>query len=338
MTTQSNPKWWLCWLVGGALALAGWYAFERTWRANGYVATVMDSNDLWAQQRDRVAQAAPPLRVALLGASRIQFGLSPQVFRDEAKKLGTDVEALMLAINGHYPLAALRDLAGDETFNGVAIVGIDSRGFQKRHREMQEKWIGFYRHDWTPARDLHRTLLTEIQRFAIAARPDFSWSNLLARHFNGHGLPSREYVTFYADRSGGTDYSRSDIALVRDARIRDLRDYYATTPAEPASQWLDNASEVITWVNQIKARGGQVVFYREPVSGEHLVLDETRFPRAEFWDALSKEVPATMIDFRDHPELNFATPDTSHIDAKDIEPHTRGFVRVLASAGVFAPK
>jgi hypothetical protein len=102
------------------------------------------------------------------------------------------------------------------------------------------------------------------------------------------------------------------------------------------SQWLDNANEVIVWVNRINARGGKVVFYREPVSGEHLALDELRFPRTEFWDALAKKMPAPMIDFRDYPELNLATPDTSHIDAKDIESHTRGFVRVLSNMGVFA--
>jgi hypothetical protein len=338
MTTQSPSKWWLCWAVGGALAIAGWCAFEYFWRAQGYAATVMDSNELWAQQRDRVTQSAPPVRVALLGASRIQYGLSPTIFREEAKKIGIDLEASMLAINGHYPLASLRDLADDVAFSGVAVVGVDARGLQKRHRDMQAKWIAFYRHDWTLARDLHRTLLTQVQRFAIAARPDFSWSTLLARHLNGHGFPSREYVTFYADRSGGTDYSRSDVALVREARIRDLRDYYATTPSVSPTQWLEDTAEVIAWCERIRARGGRVVFYREPVSGEHLALDEMRFPRNEFWDALAKKLPATMIDFRDDPTLNIATPDTSHIDAKDIDAHTRAFVRVLARNGVLGPK
>ncbi len=338
MTMQITSKWWRCWAVGVALAAGGWGAFEYFWRTQGYVATVMDSNDLWAQQRDRVTKPAPPIRVALLGASRIQYGLSPEIFRDEAKKLGIELDASMLAINGHYPLAALRDLADDEAFSGVAVVGVDSRGFQKRHREMQAKWMAFYRHDWTPARDLHRTLLTQVQRFAIAARPDFSWSTLAARQLDGHGFPSREYVTFYADRSGGTDYSRSNIALVRDARVRDLREYYATTPSISPMQWLEDNAEVIAWCERIRARGGRVVFYREPVSGEHLSLDEMRFPRTEFWDALAKKVPAAMIDFRDDPTLNIATPDTSHIDSKDIDAHTRAFVRMLVRSGTFGSK
>ena len=93
--------------------------------------------------------------------------------------------------------------------------------------------------------------------------------------------------------------------------------------------WLGQLREVVRWVEKINARGGKVVFYREPVSGEHLALDEANFPRALYWDKLVAIMPALMIDFRDYPELNIETPDTSHIDTKDIDRHTRALVRVL---------
>jgi hypothetical protein len=327
-------RWLIIWIAGTVLFASGWYAFERYWRDRGYAPTVMDSLDLWSQHRARVSASAHSSNVALLGASRIQYGFSPAVFRDEARRLGTNVNVSMLAINGHYPLAALRDLAHDEQFKGIAVVGVDSRGLQKIHRDMQQKWVDYFAHEWTPAKNVHRSVLTALQPYFIALRPDFSWSNLIARQLNGHGEPSREYVTFYADRSGGTDYSRSPIEAVRDARIRDLKDYYANTPAISPGQWLSDAEDVVAWVHAINARGGHVVFYREPVSGEHLSLDEARFPRREFWGALASKMPATMIDFRDSAQLAFNTPDTSHIDAKDIDAHTRNFVRVLVERGV----
>lgn len=336
MSEKSSSRWGLCWLFALILVAAGIGAFERYWRAQGYWPSVMDSNDLWSQNRDRVVGSSARTQVALLGASRIQFGIYPDVFRDEVRRLGANVDVSMLAINGHYPLAALRDLASDARFSGIAVVGVDARGLQKTHREMQAKWTHYYRHEWTPAKDLHRTLLTLMQPHLIASRPDFSWSSLLVRHLDGHGPPNREYVIFRADRSGGTDYSKSDIVGVREARIRDLRDYYANVPAISAQQWLDDNEAVIEWVKQINSRGGRVVFYREPVSGDHLALDEARFPRHEFWDALARRMPATMIDFRDYEALNIATPDTSHIDAKDVERHTRALVRVLAEKRVFA--
>jgi hypothetical protein len=336
MTQKRATRWWLTWLLAMALSCAGWLAFERYWRAQGYTPTVMDSNELWAQQRAAVVKRAPPTRVALLGASRIQFGISPQAFERAARELGANVTAHMLAINGHYPMAALRDLAYDESFRGIAIVGVDSRGLQKIHREMQAKWPHYYESDWTPARNLHRSLLTVIQPYAIASRSDFAWSNLMVRALNGWGPPSKEYVTFFADRSGLTEYSRSNVEAVRDARIRDLRDYYANTPAISPQQWLSDNQVVIEWVKRINERGGRVVFYREPLSGEHLTLDETRFPRAQFWDALAKNISATMIDFRDYQSLNIPTPDSSHIDANDVPRHTRALVRVLAEKRVFA--
>lgn len=327
---MTNSRWLLTWLLAAAITVTGWLAFETYWRGQGYRPTVMDSMDLWSLYRARAVKAAPPLRVALLGASRIQYGLSPSVFRDEAR----NTDPIMLAVNGHYPLAALRDLAMDEKFKGVVIVGIDSRGMDKRVWEMQEKHVQQYRHDWSPSREVHRRLLTYVQQRAIVGRPDFAAVTLIKRLFDHHGPPYKEYVTFERDRAGGTDYRKSDIAAIRNARVADLRKYYPLYTPPTTEHWLLEMREVVRWVEKINARGGKVVIYREPVSGEHIELDEANFPRALYWDKLVAIMPALMIDFRDYPELNIDTPDTSHIDIKDIDRHTRGLVRVLKLKGI----
>lgn len=327
---MTNSRWLLTWLLAAAITVTGWLAFETYWRGQGYRPTVMDSMDLWSLYRARAVKAAPPLRIALLGASRIQYGLSPSVFRDEAR----NTDPIMLAVNGHYPLAALRDLAMDEKFKGVVIVGIDSRGMDKRVWEMQEKHVQQYRHDWSPSREVHRRLLTYVQQRAIVGRPDFAAVTLIKRLFDHHGPPYKEYVTFERDRAGGTDYRKSDIAAIRNARVADLRKYYPLYTPPTTEPWLLEMREVVRWVEKINARGGKVVIYREPVSGEHIELDEANFPRALYWDKLVAIMPALMIDFRDYPELNIDTPDTSHIDIKDIDRHTRGLVRVLKLKGI----
>lgn len=327
---MTNSRWLLTWLLAAAITVTGWLAFETYWRGQGYRPTVMDSMDLWSLYRARAVKAAPPLRVALLGASRIQYGLSPSVFRDEAR----NTDPIMLAVNGHYPLAALRDLAMDEKFKGVVVVGIDSRGMDKRVWEMQEKHVQQYRHDWSPSREVHRRLLTYVQQRAIVGRPDFAAVTLIKRLFDHHGPPYKEYVTFERDRAGATDYRKSDIAAIRNARVADLRKYYPLYTPPTTEPWLLEMREVVRWVEKINARGGKVVIYREPVSGEHIELDEANFPRALYWDKLVAIMPALMIDFRDYPELNIDTPDTSHIDIKDIDRHTRGLVRVLKLKGI----
>ena len=331
---MTNSRWSLTWILAAAITVGGWLAFETYWRGQGYTPTVMDSFDLWSQHRARAVKSAPPLRFALLGASRIQYGLSPAVFRDETHSMGLNVDPIMLAVNGHYPLAALRDLSEDERFNGVALVGIDSRGMDRKVWEMQAAQVQQYRHDWSPAREVHRRLLSRVQSYAIAARPDFAFVTLAKRHLNDQGPPYKEYVTFERDRSGGTDYRKSDLPAIRTARVADLKSYYSVNVSPMPDAWLAEMREVVRWVEKINARGGKVVFYREPVSGEHIKLDEANFPRALYWDKLVPIMPALMIDFRDYPDLNIDTPDTSHIDIKDIDRHTRALVRVLRLKGI----
>lgn len=330
-----KAHWLFTWMLAAAITLGSWLAFEVYWRGQGYAPTVMDSFDLWSQHRARAVKSAPPLRFALLGASRIQYGVSPQVFRDEAHKIGLNVDAIMLAVNGHYPLAALRDLSEDTKFVGVALVGIDSRGMDRTLWEMQAKHIQNYHHEWSPSREGHRRMLTRLQEQVIAARPDFATVTLIKRYLDGSGPPYKEYVTFERDRAGGTDYRKSDIAAIRGARVADLKKYYSLYIPPVPDVWLNEMREVVHWVRRINARGGKVVFYREPVSGEHIELDEANFPREKYWDKLAAIMPATMIDFRDYPELVIDTPDTSHIDINDIDRHTRALVRLMYAKKIF---
>ena len=324
-----KARWLLTWGLAAVVTLGGWGAFEIYWRGRGYVPTVMDSFDLWSQHRARAVRSAPPLRVALLGASRIQYGISPAVFRDETHKLGLNVDAIMLAVNGHYPLAALRDLSEDEKFVGVALIGIDSRGMDRKVWEMQAKHIHNYHYEWSPSREVHRRLLSRFQKHAIAARPDFSAITLAKRQLDGYGPPNKDYVSFASDRSGATNYQRTNLPAIIVGRVADLRGYYRDNAPPAPEIWLNEMREVVRWVERINARGGKVVFYREPVSGGHLELDEANFPSAKYWDKLAAIMPATMIDFRDYPELSIDTPDTSHIDIHDIDRHTRALVQRL---------
>jgi hypothetical protein len=333
MNEKSSPKWFVTWLAALGATLLAWGAFEWTWRVKGYQATVMDSKDLWAQHRSRASKPAPPLRVALLGASRIQYGMSPDVFRGEAKKLGKAVDPVMLALNGQYPLAALRELAHDERFNGLVVVGIDAMGFDKITWEMQAETVHYYEKEFNPARELHRRLLTRLQAHAIAARPDFSWSAITRGYLDHGGPPAKEYVTFHKDRSGATDYTKGQAEFLRNMRIEGVKRHYASYIPPKPETWLKNAQEVVEWVEKINARGGRVVFYREPVSAAIREYDERFMPRANYLDALAKITPALFINFEDYPALNIDTPDTSHIDSSDIPRHTTEFVKILNNRG-----
>ncbi len=324
-------RWLLSWLVALALTAAAVAAFEHWLRAHDYFPTVQDDKDLWSMQMDRLAEHGEG--IALLGASRIQYAVDPAIVQ-----AATGRPAMMLAVNGAYPIAMLKALAEDPGFHGLAIVGIDSRGLARRHWDMQQPWLDHYRHRWTLARRIHRLLLTPLQQHLVFIRSRFALVEILRRWLAGYGPPINDYVLMRPDRLGMLDYRRTDVDAIRDRRIVDLKAYYRTSPPDPPDAWLASLREVSAWVRIIQARGGQVVFFREPSGGEHLALDEANYPRALYWDAYARVAPMPMIDFRDEPAfVAMPLPDTSHIDGTDVPRFTTDLLAMLARRGILRP-
>jgi hypothetical protein len=326
---RSWLKAWIAALLAGALVAGG---YEWVLRSRGYAPTVQDDADLWSIQYDRLKRS--PEAVALLGASRIEFSVDPTLL---SRELGGRPVA-MLAVNGKYPLAVLRALADDETFTGLIIVGIDARGMQRKHWNMQQDYLDHYRHRWTLARRIHRSLLTLLQERLVLSRSSFSLTNVVERLVSGDGMPLNEHVVVRADRVGRVDYRHPDLAWTHAKRVTDLEAYYRDNPPVAADVWLTDLALVSAWIKRIESRGGRVVFFREPVSGESLELDEAKFPRSLYWDAYALTSPAVLIDFRDVPALTtFALPDTSHIDGTDVPRFTTAFADLLKDRGLARP-
>ncbi|HEY8622502.1 MAG TPA: hypothetical protein VIM74_01435 [Casimicrobiaceae bacterium] len=326
---RSWLKAWIAALLACALLVGG---YEWLLRNRGYAPTVQDDADLWSIQYDRLRSS--PDAVALLGASRIEFGVDPALL---SRELGGRPVA-MLAVNGKYPLAVLRALAEDEHFAGLVIVGIDARGMQRKHWAMQQEYLEHYRHRWTLARRIHRSLLTWLQERLVLSRSSFSLTNAVERLISGAGLPLNEHVVVRADRVGLIDYRHPDLAWTHAKRVADLEAYYRDNPPVAADVWLSDLATVSVWIKRIENRGGRVVFFREPVSGESLQLDEAKFPRSLYWDAYARTSPAVLIDFRDVPALTtFVLPDTSHIDGTDVPRFTSAFADLLKRRGLARP-
>ncbi|HEV7413225.1 MAG TPA: hypothetical protein VGP14_06165 [Casimicrobiaceae bacterium] len=321
-----NRQWLHAWVA--ALLVCALLAVGYEWllRQRGYLVTVQDDADLWSIQLDRIRNS--PRAVALLGASRIEFGVDPELLSHE---LGGRPVA-MLAVNGRYPLAALRELADDRSFIGLAIVGVDARGMQRRHWEMQQSYFDHYRRRWTLSRWIHRKLLTALQENLVFVRSAFSAINIVERWIAGEGPPMNDHVVVRADRAGFIDYHRPDLPGIRASRVAELVRYYREEPPTDSRTWLHDLDAASAWVEKIQRRGGRVVFFREPAADESLALDEANFPRDRYWDAYARRSPATMIDFRDVPEMTaFVLPDTSHIDGTDVPRFTIALANLLKS-------
>jgi hypothetical protein len=327
-----DRAWLNAWIIAIVLVASLAAGYEGFLRSRHYVPTVQDDADLWSLQYDLVK--SDPHAVAVLGASRIQFAVDPALL---SKLLGGRTVA-MLAINGQYPLAALHALADDRNFAGLVIVGIDARGLWKRHWDMQQAYLKHYRDRWSLARRIHRQIESELQERLVFMGSPFSGANMARRFLAGFGMPFNDYVVLRPDRVGFIDYRNTDVAAIKARRVADLEAYYKENPPPSPDVWLRDLSEVSEWVGRIEARGGRVVFFREPATEEHLDIDERAFPRGIYWDAYARVAPATMIEFRDEPVFSrFRLPDTSHIDGVDVPAFTVALAQVLERRKLVPP-
>ncbi|HVJ63014.1 MAG TPA: hypothetical protein VM555_09925 [Tahibacter sp.] len=322
---NARPQRWLAaWIVAlavAALALAG---IERYWRAQGQTPNVLDSPQLWSAQRGKVYGDSPrPL--VLLGASRTEYGFDMQVLRDELP----GYRPVMLAVNGLYPLAALRDLAHDPDFRGTVICDVESNAFLAEYAQLQQPYVDYYHRHWTPSWRVHRALLNGWQQAAAISNPDVGAVAALKRIF-ATAAPLQNYVVYHTDRSGDIDYTRTDpegakrhFAAVAETNVANL-------PKRTPDTWFAEVQPVLDWARAIEARGGRVIFYESPISGFNREVMDRVYPPQLYWNRFAAASPVPVVSARDYPELvAFPLPDDSHIDYRNKAAYTRTLIGVL---------
>jgi hypothetical protein len=324
-----GQRWGYAWLVALVVAALALVAVERWWRTHDQMPNVLDSAQLWSAERAKVYGDSPrPL--VLLGASRIEYGFDMNVLREEVP----GYRPVMLAINGLYPLAVLRDLANDPDFRGTVICDVESNAFLREYVSLQQSYVDYYHHHWTPSWRVHRALLNRWQQTAAISNPELGVLATLKRLF-GAPPPMRSYVTYHPDRSGDIDYTRTDpegakrhFAAVAETNIANLPKY---TP----EAWLAEVEKALDHARAIEARGGRVIFYESPISGFNRQIMDRVYPPELYWNRFAAVSPVPVISGRDHPELvAFPLPDDSHIDGRNKAAYTRAVIAMLKAKGL----
>ncbi|RFP70011.1 MULTISPECIES: hypothetical protein [unclassified Wenzhouxiangella] len=312
-------------VIAGLVAAAAVGGWEWLWRERGFTPALYDDRDLWAAHRHRVVNVDQAHNFTVIGASRIQLAFSTRAFEDTLP----DWEATLLAINGHYPVAVLEDLAADEDFAGVLMVAVDARGLAHWHHDMSSPWVRHYHRDFGPQRRIERRLLTFLQQRLVVVGSPFN----LVRRLEGwieNQPPPKSYTTLESDRTIAADYEQADVPGLREHFTQALAADYEAHPPPSPGRWLSDLERIEQAVSTIQERGGRVVFLRMPTADRHWQLDRENYPRERYWDRLAEATSATTIHFQDHPELaNLELPDTSHIDQSDRARFTRALVDIL---------
>ena len=329
------------WLVTLVAVVAMVAVLEDFVRRQKYDASMTDSADLWAYHRVRLSQGDPDKRVAVLGASRIQCALVPEVF----DRLCPDYHLVQLGVIGTSPLAALRELADDESFRGLAICSVTVNSFDGIHGESQqpyvENYLRHFRHLDRFGRLFEQRLRMAIQGRLAVLNPEVNVGLLLRM-----GIRHPGFLTVLPDRSRRAMFrakSPPEWMEVRTARIVRRRQKWALgaqkVPAETrAKAWPKRLGEVSAFIQRIEQRGGRVVFLRLPDSGEVWDIFEATYPKALFWDQLAGAAGVTTIHFMDVPDMQgYDCPDGVHMDFQDAPRFTEVLVRELTDRGLLAP-
>ncbi len=322
-------------LLASAFMLIGVIAWEYNARVTwGYdAAAYIDSKGSWTIQR-RLIDQSDENTVAVVGSSRILFDLD----LDNYEKL-TGTRPIQLALVGTSPKPLLKDLAADEDFKGLLIVGITPGNFFSDRGGLFGKNPEYYAKE-SPTQWLSQQISMLIEPhlsfydnsnwplFTLIGRMDFE--NNVAKY----DPVSMVWTLSEMDKDRNTkmfwkvedvpDYQKHAQATWQN--FFDLSDKYGAPPFD-LDAFLEGISKDI---NTIRSRGGDVVFVRTPSSDVYRDRENKNQPREQYWDRLLSETQSVGVHFEDHPQLQgFRTPEWSHLHSDDAPIYTSALVPIL---------
>jgi hypothetical protein len=337
-----GQPWKRLMLMTSLLTLAAATAWEIRCRAWGYAPTLNDTPDLWALRRN----AVQPDSVVIIGDSRAWFDLD----LDEIEH-GLGRRPVQLAIPGS---CAYPDLADDPTFHGTVICSVvPIMFFAPAGPPLKNAMdaINRRRSQTLAQRASNRLGMILEEHIAFLKDNELTLGALLERL----PIPNRAGALIgpplppYFESVDGERRARMFRLCAMPGPLQDRVKHgwlpLFTPPPPPTyvprGAFLSGVAQAVearfkdaaSAVQRIRARGGQVIFVRLPVSGDLKKLEDRATPRAGPWSRLLRETGAPGIYFEDYPELaGFVCPEWSHLSAPDSIEFTRRLVPYLRKA------
>lgn len=313
------------------LLLGGW---EWRWRSKGSTPAIVNSDVLWALQRERIDHGEGDATV-FIGDSRMLFDVDLDVWeRLDGRR------PIQLALEGTSAMNTLEDLAADTAFTGRLFVsatpGLFFSGFSYRG-----KAIADWKTTSITARSGQWLSMHWLEPSLAFLDPDFALFTVLARQRwpKRAGVHTRIDVRKLAESSPDRNTHLWQ-RVVTDTAYQKLAQFIwvqdpglppGVTPAMVAAGAQREIARAVKAVATLRARGVQVLFVRHPSSGPVLDGENKGFPRAATWDALLQRTANAGIHFADHPELQgYDIPEWSHLSAADARRYTAALHGVVS--------
>ncbi len=321
------------------LAFAFMFIGVVAWEYNARVAwsydpeAYIDSKGIWTIERRRIDHSDKNT-VAVIGSSRILFDLDLNSYEQL-----TGTRPIQLALVGTSPRPLLKDLASDEDFVGLLIMGITPGNFFSGRGGLFANNPKYYVKE-SPTQRISQQLSMLIEPY-LAFYDNSNWPlfTLIGRMDFENNVAKHDPVSMVwtlsemdKDRNTKMFWKVEDVPYYQKhaqatwQNFFDLGDKFGAPPFD-LDEFLEGVSKDI---NTIRTRGGDVVFVRTPSSDVYRDRENKFQPRDKYWDRLLSQTNSVGVHFEDHPELQgFRTPEWSHLHSDDAPVYTSELVPIL---------
>ena len=313
--------------------------YELYLRHLGYTISFDDSESIFADKKRKIYLPKDDATV-FIGSSRVKYDVSTVTWR----KL-TGETPIQLANVGSSPIPVLKALSADPLFKGKLIIDVAEPLFfdlSGRSFERPKKCLDFS-NDETPAQrfSFHINTLQK-SNFVLLDKDNHALSAMLVFFFifkKKKKMDFPKYPTEFSmmnfDRNNKmtdryVDQDRKGVKMMQDIWMQ-LASMGAKAPPMPVHVIDSFIKDVKFQTDQIRARGGEIVFLRPPSSGPLWKGEQMGFPRDKFWEKILTVTGSKGMHFADHAELSkMNCTEFSHLRQSDTKIFTQKVVEVLS--------
>ena len=326
-----NAPYKQIWFLGLLLLVVALFLNEQRWRNKGFLPNITDTKLYWGLQRDNVYSDNGKKKIVIIGFSRSQLGIVPEVLEAQFN----NYKVVHLAIDGANAFAVLKDLSEDFDFNGIVLFDTFSPSLLNYKELGAKPWIDFYRNNFKNygviEKKLNLLINTWLQTNIVSLSSQLSLRNILQSKFTPklsflHMDQNRYKQAYYYDRMTATDLKRR-----REKRIEGAKKNFrpASVHDEIIFKKVVN-NELLSFYKRLKFRGGDLILIRMPTTDEPWQHSQMKYPKKKFWDQITNWSHIPTIHFKDYKELSsFDCPDTSHLDANDAPEFTKRLANII---------
>ncbi len=350
-TSSSNDRlptgnWILIWFGIGIVFFSSVLFMEFHIRHLGWRASVVDSAQLWVEQRQQASQLGKK-GITLVGASRMQLDIDIDVM----EKI-SGLTTTQLAIDGTSYIPVLESLANDPSITGTVLISVKADNMRPgKPSDTSTQWVHYYQtlgfRGLEPYRFVHNKISAWLNNRLVTrlegAKPATVITSLAFKPAAGN------YLVTYSNRSRDADYKKVEMprfyanrvqrhfgetnvaphATTYEEFIGTYEKSISTLTPHDAIDFSSHLKRLLTLVRKIENHGGNVILIRFPTDQLVWKIDNNRYPKSLFWDEIEKQHPKS-IHFADHIKLSqYHLPDGSHLDFRDKQSFTKGLMDIL---------